>query len=526
MAASVGRLRSLTLCVLAGLTLTGQAAAGPTWGVSDTRPVGMADDGARFFELMNDAGLSHDRLTVLWNAARPTTIPRLGELRRAVAQAEQHDISIIFSVTQEKATTFSRSPLAADQFATFLQLLANQFPSVTSFVVGNEFNQPRFFQPQFGSKCTGVAGAAYARILAEAYDALHAANDDVQVITSVSPRGNDNCEARNNRSTSPVRFIHDMGIAYRTLHRDRPIFDQFGIHIYPNQSTDEIVKGYQWPKVGAPNLDRLKQELWDAFAGTAQPVPDSQPSPLKYGEGAAALKPVRIWIGEIGWQVAVQSGPGSPYFGRESVKTTTESRQAQIYPELVRMMNCDPLVDGMLFYGLIDEPNLDRFQSGLLRADWTKRPAFNAVKAAIAKAKDGCKGGAVQWHHAQSVLGAGVDFGKLKAQPVKQTWWGFSATAKEDAVYNAGIYKVDSRRLSEQGRNEIARSLSGQGGPKPKLSSQNTIKAYWAPIIRFAQKTLPRGNYAYGIRMRAAMNPGRSRIFVSRPFRVGLGKGS
>jgi len=41
------------------------------------------------------------------------------------------------------------------------------------------------------------------------------------------------------------------------------------------------------------------------------------------------------------------------------------------------------------------------------------------------------------------------------------------------------------------------------------------------PIIRFAQRKLPRGNYVYGIRMRAAMNPDRSRIFVSRPFQVG-----
>jgi hypothetical protein len=494
---------------VAALFFAGQAAAGPTWGVADTRPVGMQDDGARFFQLMNDVGLTQDRITVLWNPTRPTTIPRLAELRRAVRQADDHKVSIIFSVTQEKATMFSGSPLAADQFATFLQLVANEFPTVKSFVVGNEFNQPRFFQPQFGSNCAGVAGEAYARILAKAYDALHAVNNDIRVITSVSPRGNDNCEARSNRSTSPVRFIHDMGIAYRALNRSRPIFDQFGVHIYPNQSTDSIAKGYQWPKVGASNLDRLKQELWDAFAGTAQPVPDSQP--------------VKIRIGEIGWQVAVQAGPGSPYFGRESVETTTEAKQAQIYPELVRMMNCDPLVDGMLFYGLIDEPNLDRFQAGLLRADWTRRSSFDTVKNAIAKAQDGCQGGTVQWHHVETVLGAGANFGKLKAQPVKQTWWGFSATAREDAVYNAGIYKVDSRRLSEQGRDEIVRSLSGQGGPKPKLASQNTINAYWAPIIRFAKKTLPRGNYAYGIRMRAAMNPDRMKVFVSRPFQVGLG---
>jgi hypothetical protein len=522
----VRRLSTTILCAVAALFLAGVAAAAPTWGVADTRPVGMHDDGARFFGLMNDVGLTQDRLTVLWSPSRPAQIPRRGALHRAVQQAVDHDVSVVFSVTQKKAATLSGSPLAAEQFATFLSLLANEFPEVTSFVVGNEFNQPRFFQPQFGPKCQGLSGAAYTRILAKAYDALKAVNPDITVITSVSPRGNDDCDARNNRSTSPVRFIHDMGGAFRALHRESPLFDEFGIHIYPNQATDSIAKGYQWPKVGASNLDRLKQELWDAFSDTAQPVPDWQPSALLYGQSVAALTPVKIWIGEIGWQVAVKHGAGSPYFGRESVETTTERRQAQIYSDLVRMMNCDPLVDGMLFYGLIDEPNLDRFQSGLLRADWTKRPSFSSVKAAIKKAQDGCQGGVVQWHHMQSVLGAGADFGKLKPQPVRQTWWGFSATAKEDANYNAGIYKVDGRQLSEQGRDEIVRSLSGQGGPKPKLASRNTIKAYWAPIIRFAEKTLPRGNYAYGIRMRAAMNPDRTKIFVSRPFQIGLGNGS
>ena len=518
---AVLRLRPTILCAFAVLVFAGQAAAGPTWGVADTRPVGLSDDGAYFFQLMNEVGLTQDRLTVLWSPTHPTRIPRLIELRRAVRQATAQRVSVVFSVTQEKAGSLSGSPRAADQFATFLQLLANEFPEVTSFVVGNEFNQPKFFQPQFGARCKALAGGAYVRVLAKAYDALHAVNPDIVVLTSVSPRGNDNCDARNNRSTSPVRFIHDMGVAYRTLRRTDPLFDQFGIHIYPNQPTDSIAKGYQWPKVGASNLDRLKQALWDAFAGTAQPVPDSQPSVLKFGQGVAALRPAKIWIGEIGWQVAVKKGPGSPYYGRENVQTTTEAKQAQIYPDLVQMINCDPLVDGMLFFGLVDDPNLDRFQSGLMRADWTKRPSFGTVRAAIKRARNGCQGGTVQWHHIQTVLGAGVSFGKLKPSRRTQRWWGFSATAKEDALYNAGIYRVGSRKLSEQGRDQVVRSVSGQGGPAPQLVTRNRINAYWAPIVRFAKKTLPVGNYVYGIRMRAAMNPGRTSIFVSRPFRVG-----
>ena len=167
------RLSVTILCLLAALVLAAPAFAGSgstTFGVSDSRPVGMADDGAKFFDLMNDVGLTEDRLTVLWDAQRPTAVPRAAELRRAVAQALAHNVTVAFSVTQEKAGSLSSSPTAPDQFATFLQLLANQFPEVTTFVVGNEFNQPRFFQPQFGSNCKTLAGGAYARLLAKAYD--------------------------------------------------------------------------------------------------------------------------------------------------------------------------------------------------------------------------------------------------------------------------------------------------------------------------------------------------------------------
>ena len=427
------RLRPTILSAFAVLILAGQAAAGPTWGVADSRPIGMRDGGARIFDLMNDVGLTENRVTVRWNPRRPTTIPRLEELRRAVQEATDHGISMVFSVTQEKARFLAGSPRVADRFAAFVRLLANEFPDVNSFVIGNEFNQPRFFQPQFDRKCRGFAGGAYMRVLAKAYDALHAVNPDITVITSVSPRGNDACKAKNNRSTSPVRFIHDMGVAYKALHRRTPVFDEFGIHIYPNQPTD---------------------------SGTAQPVPDSQPSVFQYGQGLAALRPVKVWIGEIAWQVKVKRAFRRAYVGRENVRATTEARQARIYRELVRMMSCDPLVDGMLFFGLVDERNLGRFQAGLLRANWTKRPSYAAVKAAIARAENGCQAGAVQWHHRETVLGARVKFGKLEGSALGQKRWEFSATAEEEAFLNAGIYRVPSRVLSEQGRDAIVRALA------------------------------------------------------------------
>jgi hypothetical protein len=108
-------------------------------------------------------------------------------------------------------------------------------------------------------------------LLARAYDALKAVDPGLTMISSVSPRGNDNCRAKDNRSTSPVRFIHDTGVAYRALHRDRPVFDEFGIHIYPRQPIDSIARGYQWPKIGFSNFARRSSRP----SGTRSPTPRS-----------------------------------------------------------------------------------------------------------------------------------------------------------------------------------------------------------------------------------------------------------
>jgi hypothetical protein len=39
-------------------------------------------------------------------------------------------------------------------------------------------------------------------------------------------------------------------------------------------------------------------------------------------------------------------------------------------------------------------------------------------------------------------------------------------------------------------------------------------------LIRFDRRTLPPGTYVYTVRLTAAMNPERTSVIVSRPFRV------
>ena len=149
---------------------------------------------------------------------------------------------------------------------------------MTNFIVGNEPNVNRFWQPQYVNG-KDAAGADYEHTLAKAYDALKAVRPDARVWgPAISSRGNDNANAASNPSHSPVWFIKDMGDAYRASGRTTPIFDVFDIHPYPPiQDTDPFSKPFQWPQAGAANLDRIKQALWDAFHGTGQPTPTEQP---------------------------------------------------------------------------------------------------------------------------------------------------------------------------------------------------------------------------------------------------------
>ena len=512
---------ALAGAVVAALALAAQASAGTVFGVADDTPKLAPDGGAKFFATLEDIGMREDRVTVQWDADHPDAIPDRDGLARMLPLAAAHHVDIDFALYPSRASALTNQPGALDQFAAWAASLARTFPQVQRFIVGNEFNQPKFFQPQFAGDCSPISGTTYMQLLAKTYDAVKAANPNVRIVTSISPRGNDDCKATTNVSRSPYRFIHDMGLAYRALGRQLPAWDEWGIHAYPNQPTDPLTKGFPWPNIGYANLDRLKQALWDAFSYTPQPTFGSVP---RFGQSVAALMPTSIMIGETGWQTAVAPSARGAYYGTENVKVTSEASQAQIYSQLVQTAGCDPDLRSVLIFGLQDEPNLDRFQSGLIRADGTLKPSYGAVKQAIAATHGDCASGREKaWQPTTSVVGAKVDFGTLTAQWWKQTWWGFTAGADEEATLRAGIFRVRGRKLSALRRTAIVRGLSGVtglGAKKPVLDRSLLVHEYWSPLVHFPTKRLRPGYYVYGVRLAATMNPNRTSVFTSRPFRV------
>ncbi len=487
-------------CAIAAHAVAAAGAPGTIrFGVADDAGKYADDSGAHFYGLIAAGGMNTDRLTVTWDPANPKLIAEKAFLDRTIPEALTHGIDLVMSVRPARANAIGGNLVQAKRFAAFVALLATNYPSVKTFVIANEPNQPRFWQPQF-RKGTPVAGRDYEHLLALSYDALKRVDPTIKVVGgALSGRGNDNAKALSNRSTSPLRFLYDMGRAYRVSKRKAPLMDLFSFHPYPRSSLDSLKKGLEWPMAGYANLDRVKQGIWDAFSGTRQRTTEN-------GLG--------IMIDEVGWQVRVTSNAaGSLYTGTENVPVATEAHQAAVYSQLVRSAECDTSVKALFFMPFIDETALAGFQSGLLRADGTERPSYTSVTNAIAATNGRCIGHRILWKHAKTVLGAHAYFRGLAVPKLssRQRAWGFAVRTAEDAQYVATIVPV-----GPTGRTTVDVPVA----PRPQMRAVGYAKANWTPLVRFPRRYLPAGRYVYRVDLRAAFNSSRHRLVVSRTFVV------
>ena len=504
---------ALALCVAAS------AGGAVRFGVTEDAGKYADDGGATFFPTLTDLGMTHNRIAVFWDAAHPAEIQEKAFLDRSLPVAAAHHVQIVFAVYPLHPTDVTSTLGGALAFASYVADLARTYPQVKQFVIGNEPNQPRFWRPQYSPDGRPLAAAAYEQVLALSYDALKAVDPAIDVIgIGLSPRGNDDPHARSNVSTSPVRFIHDLGVAYRASGRTRPIMDALAFHPYPNPSSgdDPLLEGYQWPNAGVPNLARIKQAVWDAFAGTAQPT--FAEAGWSLAPGAPSAPPLTLFLDETGWQAAIPPGERSAYSGRENSKTVSEATQARIYGDLVRFVECDSSVTTLNLFHLVDESDLDRFQTGLVRADGTHRASYDTVKGAIAETGGLCSGVQSWWQHSTTVTGAAADFeaGRGRGR------FGFGVGAEEAAGYSAGVFRVGGRRLAAGNRGAIGAALASRG-PAASLVARasGVVRAYWSSRVAFPARALAPGWYVYAVRLAASMNPSRTALLVRTPFRVG-----
>jgi hypothetical protein len=361
-------------------------------GANDDSAKYAPDGGAAMYEEMVALGLKQIVIGVRFRPSDPMVVQGKQLLDAAIANAHAAGLKVVLAAYPYPPREVEAGLGSPELFAGYVGALASIYPDVRQFVVGNEPNQPAFWRPQFDSSGANASASAFGPYLAAAYDALKGVDATLTVVgVGLSPRGNDHPAAKNNISTSPVRFLRALGEWYRRSGRTRPLMDAFSFHPYPRQATDPLDRGYSWPNVGFVNLDRLKQALWDAFHGTAQPT---------------TVEGLKLHLDEVGWQVDTARRPG--YDGPENVPVTDEITQAAIYGDLPRRAACDADIAEISFFGFRDDTLRTGFQAGLQRADGSPRASADAVRDAIAAAASGCAGDDVRWRPGRGVLDARV----------------------------------------------------------------------------------------------------------------------
>ena len=453
-------------------------ASGTDFGANDDTGTFAPDAGASFYREMASVGLRETVITVRWVPSDPLGLGDRPLLDLTVAAARSAGLAVVFAAYPYPPREVAAGIARPDAFGAWLAELARQYPDVREFVVGNEPNQPAFWRPQF-TGAVQVSAAAFGPFLAAGYDALKRVDPTLTVVgVGLSPRGNDRPFARSNVSTSPVRFLAALGAWYRLSGRARPLMDGLSFHPYPNRATDPLSRGYAWPNAGFVDLGRVKQAVWDAFAGTPQPT---------------TLEGLRLYLDEVGWQVDTSGRDG--YIGSENVPVTDEETQASVYGQLVRSAACDADVAAVNLFGFRDDALRTGFQAGLVRVDGSPRPAFAAVRDAIASAE--CGETEARWLPTHSVLGAAEPTVRLvRGAVVVGVGAAEAASARACLLRGAHTFSSARRALS---------SLTAAHCATGELEANRPTTLSLRPEV---------GPLTIAVRLAAEANPGRSATVV------------
>ncbi|MGH2972120.1 MAG: hypothetical protein ACRDNM_07310 [Gaiellaceae bacterium] len=378
---------SVTTTVTTTTTTTIPASTVPpiNYGVADDNGKYADDGGAWFDSMLKGANLTEVRWTLAYNGD-PNTITELPFIQRAAPQAQKDGVHVVLALYARPAS--SHDPVAFCTWAARVATTVQQW-GINDFIVWNEPNTALYWSPQNAS-----AAAGYEGLLATCYDSIHAADANARVIGfGLSPRSNGPTQ------TAPIPFILGVGAAYRASGRTKPIMDQMSIHPYPNPNrpTDGPGIGYANTSFfGVPNLDRVKQAVYDAFHGTAQPT---------------TLNGLTFRIDELGWQTDTTAY--SQYYHQENVAVVSEETQASFVRQAIqRYFACDPTVTDVEWFLLVDEQTRDGrdqtgkyigggWQSGLLTAGGqgvsTPKPVYTEDAPLFAAGRSACTTGMITW---------------------------------------------------------------------------------------------------------------------------------
>ena len=331
--------------------------------------VGVTDDTAKWMNRQDGiVGVHRDlrvmavRVTLPWKPGQvqPTTLQQV-YLRRIARMIQLNDriVLAVYNVARY-APTVARD---RNQYCAFVRGVVRRLPLIHDVEIWNEANSPAYWPQEAGA-------AAYGALLARCYDVLHSRPGPINVISSTASRHD------------PAGFVFDLGDAYSSSLRTRPLFDTFGHNPYPENSAEPPwILHDDSDLIAEGDYETLMNVLRTSFEGTPQPVPGT--------------RGVSIWYVEDGFQTVAPPEKRRYYRGRENDVhavpalaprgETTVVDQATQLRDAILLAYCQPAVTGFLNFGLLDEDRLGGWQSGLLWRDGSRKPSYDAFKSAIAE---------------------------------------------------------------------------------------------------------------------------------------------
>jgi hypothetical protein len=354
-------------------------------GGGPTMTLGAAEDAVRATDLVSArtqmavlrlAGFRAVRITSIWQPGRTApTDHELQVLENVAGAAQLSGMRVYVAVYHAGSRTTPLTDEAQSDFARYTAAIARSAPAFDDLIIGNEPNINRFWLPQFGASGENVAAPTYLSLLTRTYDALKAVDPALRVWGgALSPRGSDRPGTLRD-THSPTKFLLDLGTAYRASGRQTPIMDGLAIHPYGENSS--IPPDLAHPRntvIGIADYTKLVGLLGQAFDGTAQ---KGSTLPIVYAE--------------YGVESTVPDGKRTLYSGAEPTTTrpVDEPKQAAYYAQALALTFCQPTVEAFFVFHAIDEPPLDRWQSGILYADGTPKASYEPVRTALARARGG-----------------------------------------------------------------------------------------------------------------------------------------
>jgi hypothetical protein len=225
-------------------------------------------------------------------------------------------------------------PKRGSMFAAFASAAAHQYPWVRKWLIWNEPNQARWLRPT-------SASLYVARLLNPAYTAIHDAIPGAQVGGGgTAPRGQTG-------GVSPVAWIQTM----RRVHARLDAYAQNPYPLDPKRETPLTGGCGHCTTVTMATLKRL-------VALVARDFPRA-----------------RIWLSEYGYQ----TNPPDKLLG------VAPALQARYLSEGDYVAYHTPRVDMLIQFLYQDEPNVARFQSGLVTLRGAKKPAYASFELPLAQ---------------------------------------------------------------------------------------------------------------------------------------------